>query len=194
MDSKQEAQIHIRKAKQTDAGAIVPLLLMAMEEIVYKFIGEKSYEKASSFLHQMVLTNANQYSYQNCWVITLNDKVVGAANIYDGADLRKLIAPVALAIKTDFDRPFNPEDETAAGEMYVDCIGVNTDCRGLGLGSKLLSYLVHEYVDKQKKVVGLLVEDGNPQAEKLYLRLGFKQVGTKTLVGKNLKHLQIQPQ
>jgi RimJ/RimL family protein N-acetyltransferase len=38
-----------------------------------------------------------------------------------------------------------------------------------------------------------LVEPENERAKNMYLKLGFKHVGTKTLVGKTLYHLQASP-
>ena len=38
--------------------------------------------------------------------------------------------------------------------------------------------------------VGLLVDKGNPKAEKLYTRIGFKYVGDSSWGGHEMKHLQ----
>lgn len=185
--------MQIRKARPQDAPSIAGLLLLAMEDIVYNFIGEKSYEKAIDFLSNMVMQEANQYSYENCWVIEENRNIIAVACLYDGANLHQLRQPVGHYIQTHFKRNFNPEDETQAGEVYIDCVGVHPNQQGKGIGSKIFAFLIEEYVIKQKQTLGLLVDYDNPKAEKLYLKLGFKIVGEKTLVGKRLKHLQYQP-
>ena len=53
--------------------------------------------------------------------------------------------------------------------------------------------MIDEYVHRQHKILGLLVDDDNPDAKKLYLKLGFKPAGPKILFGKQLAHLQIAP-
>ena len=86
-----------------------------------------------------------------------------------------------------FNRDFSPEDETQAGEFYIDCVGVNTVWQGKGVGSKLFDFLIDEYVHKRKKTLGLLVDNNNPKAKKLYLKLGFEITGEKILTGKDRK-------
>jgi ribosomal protein S18 acetylase RimI-like enzyme len=118
---------------------------------------------------------------------------VAVAVVYDGAKLHELRAPVAQAVKSMFNRDFNPEDETKAGEYYIDSIGVAPHQQGKGLGEKLLQFLIDAYVYKKNETLGLLVDKENPNAKKLYLKLGFEVVGEKILVGKNMEHLQFKP-
>jgi len=180
----------IRKAKPEDSEAIATYILLAMEDIIYKFIGEKSLEKAKQFLINLISKRANQYSYENCWVIEIENEVVAVVIVYDGAKLQELRKPVAKEIKSMFNRDFNPENETEAGEYYIDSIGVSPNQQGKGLGSKLFQFLIDEYVYKRNETLGLLVDKDNPNAKKLYLKLGFEIVGEKTLAGKKMEHLQ----
>lgn len=182
----------IRNAVPKDAEPIATFLLLAMEDIMYKFIGKEDYEQARNFLLHFVKKKNNQYSYQNCWVVEAENQIIAAVNIYDGARLKQLREPVAQYIKTQFLADFNPEDETQAGEYYIDTLGVKSELQGKGIGAKLLQFLIDEYVVKNKQTLGLLVDEENPKAKKLYMKLGFKPVGNKTLVGKNLLHLQIK--
>lgn len=164
-----------------------------MEDIAYEFIGEKSHEKATEFLDVMVSRKGNQYSYENCWIAENEGGIAGVANVYDGRKLHELRQPVAQYIRENFGRDFNPEDETEPGEIYIDCVGVNPNMQGKGIGSEIFRFLIDEYVIKQGKTLGLLVDNDNPKAEKLYLKLGFQTIKEKTLVGKTLKHLQYKP-
>ena len=181
----------IRKTKPEDSEAIATYTLLAMEEIVYQLIGEKSHEKAKQFLVNLISKKENQYSYENCWAIELENEVAAIAIVYDGAKLQELREPVAKEIKSMFNRDFNLENETEAGEYYIDSIGVSPHQQGKGLGSKLLQFLIDEYVQRNK-TLGLLVDKDNPNAKKLYLKLGFEIVGEKTLAGKKMEHLQFR--
>lgn len=181
----------IRKATPPDAENIAPLLLMAMEDIVFKFIDERDQEKAKKFLLHFIKNEDNQYSYQNCLVAEIGNEVIAAVSFYDGARLATLRQPVIEFIHEHFDENLQPEDETGSGEFYIDSIGVSPDHRGKDIGAKLLQFLIDEYVNKQQKTLGLLVDQENPAAKKLYLKLGFKGAGKIVFAGKLMEHLQI---
>ena len=121
----------------------------------------------------------------------INSEVVAAVNLYDGARLEELRQPVIEHIRREFSQDFKPEDETQVGEHYIDSLGVNTSHRGKGVGSKVLQFLIDEYANKQGKTLGLLVDEENPNARRLYLKMGFKTTGLKFLFGKCMEHLQI---
>ena len=180
----------IRKATVADAPQIAQCLLLAMEDIVFEFIGFHDHEKALDFMLHFSQLKNNQYSYENCWVACVEGKVVAAANIYDGSALQRLRKPVLDYLAKEFDRNFVPEDETQSGEYYIDTLGVLPRHRGKGIGSRLLRFLIVEYLEKQGKILGLLVDKDNPQAIQLYLNIGFKPQMQKTLMGKKMEHLQ----
>lgn len=182
----------IRKATIADSDLLATYLLLAMEDIVYNFIGKKDYSAAKNLLQHFAKQEQNQYSYQNCWVMESVGKIIAAVNVYDGAKLVQLRQPVSQYIQTNFNDDFNPEDETQAGEYYIDSLGVAPEWQGKGIGSMLLKFLIEKYVVQNGETLGLLVDDENPNAKRLYLKLGFKSVGKKILVGKQLEHLQIQ--
>ena len=183
----------IRKASLEDSDAIATYLLLAMEEIVCEFIGQNDPDKAKAFLLHFVQKENNQYSYQNCFVVEESNQIIASVNIYDGSELKRLRAPIINYIETHFSKVFNPEDETQPGEFYIDSLGVHPNEQGKGIGAKLLQFVINQYVKQNNQTVGLLVEEDNPNAKKLYIKLGFEPVGEKMLVGKRLTHLQIKP-
>jgi ribosomal protein S18 acetylase RimI-like enzyme len=184
--------ITVRKATLNDSEIIATYLLLAMEEIVHKFTGEEDPEKAREFMLHFVQRKNNQYSYQNCWVAEDDMEVVAAVNVYNGAQLNELRKPVIEYLRSSFNSDFKWEDETQAGEYYIDSLGVHPDQHGKGIGTKLLQFVIDEYVNRGKQTLGLLVHEENPQAKRLYLKLGFGSAGKKVLFGKNVEHLQIK--
>ncbi|MDR3704709.1 MAG: GNAT family N-acetyltransferase [Paludibacteraceae bacterium] len=180
----------IRKALIKDVDPIAGCMVLAMEDIVYQFMGIKDQEQAVNLLKYFIVQKHNQYSYENCWVMEDDDEVVAAVNVYDGALLEELRTPVREYIQTKFSKEFSPEDETSVGEYYIDTLGVNPDRQGKGIGSKLLTFLIEKYVNKRGETLGLLVDVANPTAKQLYLKLGFKVVGKQMLVGESMEHLQ----
>jgi ribosomal protein S18 acetylase RimI-like enzyme len=183
--------IEIRKATLNDAETIATYLLLAMQDIVYKFIREEDPLQAKAFMLHFVKKEYNQYSYQNCWVAENGKEVLAAVNIYDGADLIELRKPVIQHIQSRFNVDFQPDDETQAGEYYIDSLGVHPSHQGKGIGTTLLAFLIEEYTRKNGQTLGLLVDKDNPSARRLYLNLGFKIAGEKVLFGKYMEHLQM---
>lgn len=181
----------IRKAEINDAEAIANLLFLAMEDILYAFIQERNKGKALVFLNQFTAASNNQYSFENCYVGLIDEQIVACACLYDGALLHQLRQPIKNYIEANYQANFNPEDETQTGEIYLDCLGVDPNQQGKGLGSKMIHFLIDEIVVKKYNTLGLLVDEDNPHAKKLYLNLGFKSVGYQSFVGKRLEHLQI---
>lgn len=182
----------IRQAVHSDSMAIATHLMLAMETILYQFMGKEDYEEAQRLLLHFVSQENNQYSYQNCLVIDNEGEIVAAVNYYDGGELAALRQPVLDYVKTNFNPGFNPEDETQPGEYYIDSLGVASSMQGKGLGTRLLLFLI-DYAKSHHQALGLLVDEKNPEARKLYLKLGFKNIGTKTLLGHQMEHLQVQP-
>jgi ribosomal protein S18 acetylase RimI-like enzyme len=183
----------IRKATKAESQIITEHVFLAMEQILYAFIGMKDHEKAKSFLRYFVEKENNQYSYKNCLVAESENEVKGTLNIYDGGKLERLRAPIIAYIKTHFGIGFHHEEETQEGEYYIDSLGVGKSQQGKGLGSALLKFTIDKYVKNDQKTIGLLVDEDNTNAEKLYLKLGFELVGRKVLTGKKMKHLQLKP-
>lgn len=182
----------IRKATIEDSSIISEHLFLAMEDILYEFIGIKDAKVAKEFLHYFVERESNQYSYQNCLVAESEDGIEGSINIYYGGKLDELRSPVVQYIRKHFNAEFTPDDETQQGEYYIDSFGISANKQGKGIGTTLLQYVIHKY-DSKQRTLGLLVDKDNPKAEKLYINLGFKLVGRKVLAGKKMKHLQRKP-
>lgn len=182
----------IRKARIEDAPAITTYILLAMGDIIYQFIGEKDEAKAKGCMLHFVKQLGNQYSYTNCWVLEDKGEIIAAACVYDGAKISMLRAPVLAYLKNEFNRTLTVQDETGEGEFYLDCLGVDPSHQGKGAGSKMLLFLIEEYVKKQHLALGLLVDENNPEAKRLYLKLGFEVAGYKTFAGKKMEHLQLR--
>lgn len=181
----------IRKATIKDAPEIANYILLAMGDIVYQFIGRKDDKKAKEFMLYFAAGTNNQYSYENCWVAEDHGKIIAAVCIYDGGKINQLRSPILEYVKNEYDNTLVLEEETQEGEFYIDSLGVDPDQQGKGIGSKLLQFLIGEYVTRLQQTLGLLVDGENPNAKRLYLKLGFKVINQKNFAGKKMEHLQI---
>ncbi len=179
----------IRKADKTDAKQVTPLMLSAMQEVVYKIIGEEDYSKAVSFLEILFKEEENQYSYQNTLVYEEKGEIVGSLVFYDGAKLHRLREKVEqLAIRL-YGNDIVLEDETTEKELYIDTISVCQNNKGKGIGSELIRYMQENFKTYDKECLSLLVDINNTRAEKLYKKLGFFEVCKVGLAGGVYKKL-----
>ncbi len=184
--------MNIRRALVEDAGAIAALLMLATGEVIRRLIGVENQAKSQDLLLHFVKEEYGQYSFQNCHVAEEAGEIIGTLLSYDGAKLEELRKPFLDYIHEHFNPLAIVEDETQAGEYYIDSLAVSPWHQGKGTGSRLLHHLIQEKTASEFKTLGLLVDKSNPDAKRLYLKLGFKPVGEKVLSGISLEHLQLE--
>lgn len=175
--------IVIREAAKGDAEIVATVVSMALG-------GEPKEHKLYPIFEELAARENAQYSYKNALVATLNGELAGAVVGYDGARLEELRAPLLALIREQFGEPLNIENETSAGEFYVDSLAVMPKYRGRGLGRRLLVAICNKAFEAGYERVGLLVDFKNPGAERLYSSLGFKRVNETTFLGIPMWHMQ----
>lgn len=179
------------------AESIASLIMLAMNhECCQNFAGPShTLEDFHRMMTTLVRRDDSQYSYRNA-MVALDDNttnghpvVAGVIVGYDGADLHRLREAFLQAAKEFLDQDFRGmADETQAGEYYIDSLAVNESYRHQGLATLLLKKLIDQ--KGQRQPVGLLVDKGNPGAERLYRSLGFEYVNDTTWGGHEMRHLQ----
>ena len=140
----------------------------------------------------LVCRTDSQYSYLNTLVaLNAQREVIGVCTSYDGACLHRLRVAFVQGCLARFNRDFgNMDDETAAGELYVDSLAVDARYRGKGIAKTLLKATIEKAKQLQLPAVGLLVDKGNPKAERLYASVGFQYVDDNQWGGHAMRHLQ----
>ena len=186
--------IKITEARKEQAAVIARMIMEAMNhECCQWFAGpEHTLDEFHQLMTQLVEREDSQYSYRNTLVaMTENNEIAGVCVSYDGANLHELRQAFIDGAKQTFGRDYsNMEDETTAGELYIDSLCVSNSHRGQGIATKLLRATI-EKGQRMNLPTGLLVDTGNPQAERLYKRIGFTFVGENTWGGHPMRHLQI---
>lgn len=182
MHTSQLPEITIRKAAIGDAELIATVVCMAVgygrEHPIYPVFRELAQREVA------------QYSYRNTLVAEVDGVAAGALVGYDGAQLKELREPIFGLLERHLDSPPKIEDETEAGEFYLDSLGVLPRFRGLGVGRRLLTTMRDKAFAAGHERVGLLVDFDNPRAEQLYTSLGWRRVGEKRFLGHPMWHLQ----
>ena len=186
--------IAIRKARPSDAPALAELIMEAMSPECCAFFYGADHTAADfrHFLTTLASRPNTQYSYENALVAVDNDNVAGAAVSYDGAQLHALRAPFIEGMSNLFLRDFQHfGDETQAGELYLDSLAVFPPYRHRGIASQLLRATAAKGNSLLLPAVGLLVDEGNPNALCLYLSVGFKFKDFSSWGGHKMRHLQM---
>lgn len=164
-----------------------------MEDLACFFVQEKNPTLAIPLFELFFQRTGNQYSYENTLVYEIDQQIAGSLTGYDGAYLQQLREPFLKYIADHYQvNDFQPEDETEAGEFYIDTIGVSPHFQGRGIGSELIQASLEKAANLNHKKVGLLVDLENPLAKKLYSRLGFHSRGIKEFMGGKYEHMQIE--
>lgn len=190
--------ILIRPAITDDAPAIASLIIQAMtEECCAYFHGPNhSIDDFREMMIGLVKREDSQYSYRNTiCAITVQGEVVGISVSYDGSrlhTLRQVFLETALHT-FGIDHSGIP-DETQAGELYLDSLAVKPSYQGQGIATKLLKATNEKAKQLGCGPLALLVDAGNPRAERLYLRCGFEYAGSNSWGGHPMKHLILREQ
>ncbi len=186
--------MEIRNASKSQARSIARLIMQAMSDDCCRHFMGPGYELSDfeEVMTSLVCREKSQYSYLNTLVaLDADGQPCGICVSYDGARLQELRQAFVDAMRVHFGRDFSRiDDETAAGELYVDSLAVREDARGKGIATALL----HAVMDKAKSLgvahVGLLVDKDNPRAQRLYARVGFEYVNDTAWGGHPMLHLQ----
>lgn len=144
-------------------------------------------------ISKLVEMEDSQYSYQNTLVgMTTSGILAGVVVAYDGANLKRLRKRFINEAIVEFGIDYSGMDaETSEGEFYIDSLAVSSNFRGKKFATRLLEAAIQRAKELGHTKVGLLVDKGNPLAEKLYARLGFKFVNDTIWGGHAMKHLQL---
>lgn len=182
----------IREARQEEASVVARYIMMAMtDDCCLHLAGPgNTLDDFHRLMTKMAAMEQTQYSYRNALVAAdAEGTVVGACVAYDGASMKLLRETFLSHLLSDLGHDFQfAEDETQPGEYYIDTLAVSPQHRHQGIATRLLHAAIGR-ATASGLPAALLVDVGNPNAERLYRSLGFEEVGTKTWGGHGMKHL-----
>lgn len=179
-------------AKPEQASEIATLVMLAMNhDCCQNFCGNQhTLDEFHRMMTGLVNMDESQHSYRNTLVAMDNEgKIAGACVVYDGKDLKRLRKAFFQAARTHLDQDFEGMlDETGPEEYYIDSLAVKPEFQKRGIATLLLQAVIKRHGGQ--KPVGLLVDKGNPKAERLYNRVGFVHVDDSEWGGHAMRHLQ----
>ena len=210
--------IEIREATKNQAPEIASLIMMAMtDDCCLYFCGDgygledltsgracsRSAEQASllssllladfrKMMMMLVEREDSQYSYKNILVALDGENVVGISVSYDGGKLHQLRHAFIESAKEYISKDHSGmDDETQAGELYLDSLAVLPEYRRRGIAKRLIEATKDKADSMGLPCVGLLVDKGNPSGEALHSSVGFRYANDNMWGGHPMKHLTL---
>ena len=185
-------KVHIVEGTKDQAAEIARLIMTAMtDDCCLYFCGDGfGLNDFHKMMTMLVERENSQYSYRNTLVAMDGDKVIGISVSYDGARLHELRRAFIEAAKKYIGKDHSGmDDETQAGELYLDSLAVLPEYRRQGIARKLLKGTKERANRLGLPCVGLLVDKDNPIGEALYTSIGFCYINDNQWGGHPMKHL-----
>ena len=183
----------IRFAKKEDAQEIAPLILVILNDMELPFLQKYGKEKTIEILEEAIMDPDYRYSYTRGIVEEIDGKIAGVAFGYTDEEEPFIDKPLEVILEkhgiTDKEQLF-VDQETFPKEWYLESISVSEAFRGQGIGSHLLEALPKLAKKTGRNVIGLSVDEQNPNAKRLYERHGFKVVGKRKISDHLYDHMQ----
>ena len=184
--------IKIKKATRVQALEIARMIMMAMtDDCCLHFCGEGyGLEDFRKMMTKLVEQDDSQYSYMNTYVACDGNKIVGISVSYDGGKLHTL-RRIFLKLSKEYIGKDNSgmDDETQAGELYLDSLAVLPEYRRQGIARQLIMATKKRADELNLPCVGLLVDKANPVGEAFYESVGFHYSNDSHWGGHEMKHL-----
>src|SRR5690625_4934699 len=121
-----------------------------------------------------------------------NGNILGSITTYDGGKLEEYRDKLLNHIEQEYNVVnLKLEDETQAGELYIDTLSVSPKAQGKGVGSRLIKVAIHKAREEGYKYIGLILEMGNTNAKQLYEGRGITVVGKKALRNAQYELMQV---
>ncbi len=184
-------RIALRAARPEDVDAAVPLIHSSGPDAFNYVFGH-----AMGFLRRAYLDGAGEFGYRNQTVAVSNDNVVGIGATYSAdvgpaftaAAARQILrhygsrAPGVIMRGLRAERVVRPPGN---GLQYIAHVGVVESMRSRGIGRTLVEHFLEVGRKRGRLTAELDVAVTNPDAQRLYERLGFRVTAERTSTLRN---------
>lgn len=163
----------IRQARKEDAHAVVPLIALAIEDLIYPLTGQSTEHEALATLERYYLEENNRFSYDLIAVDEQDDQIAGMILCYYGKDMKQLYSSCEQEISERLGKEITFDLEADEDEYYIDALAVHPHYQGKGIASALMLYSEQRAISDGVYKIGLNVDFENPNAEQVYKKKGY---------------------
>ncbi len=189
-----QLKIEVRKARPTEGRFIARCVMSAIGMPVFSKEFSKENFEMLEVLSEVCAQPDTLYSYRNTIVATVGDIPVGALTAYSGAMYPQMKEKTFAMVKekTGFEYKAQWDDETGAGEYYLDSLCVLPSFRGHHIGSLLVSQALETAEGLGFPLAALIVESEAKGLQEMYAKCGFTPAGKKFCFGKDFIRMVCQ--
>lgn len=181
--------MNIRKAEKKDVKGIIPLLIMALDEMKTIFSGCENEEEIAAKYEEFFLLEEGRYSYKNFNVCEDKNEIAGIIVVYYSDDREKLDNVLLRelnkngVIKKEFEKEFYEN------EYYIDSLAVKSNHQGRGIAKRLM-----EFAEKNGRTLGhekmsLLVHSEKEKPYSIYKKMGYEEDTKIVAYGETYRHM-----
>lgn len=174
----------LRPAEEADIPDLARLFIMAADGIVDALYHGVDPTVPTEKLFEWRFSQVGSVkSYQHCWIAQRGPRAIGMVHAYPIDGLAEAPAdPRLTADRLAVLAPIAALDEEACGSYYINVVSVYPDCRGGGVGNRLLVRAMSDAKQQGFFESSLVVFEQNSRAVALYRRLGFEIVSRRPVV------------
>jgi len=177
-------KVEFRKCIPKDMDKAVPLIY-ASGPTAFSYVFKNKKNSATDFLKYAFQRQGGEFSYDNHYALILNGELVGVGSVFNGKRAKQFTKKDFLNIVNFYQINSLPvlikglKTEQIIklpkkNEICIAHLGIAENYRELGLGRKLIAFLMQASNPKSINRFVLDVSKENPKAQSLYERLGFK--------------------
>ena len=172
-----DGKILLRRATKADARFIAENVLRALHI-------DETDDSHIEHLADISRREDTLYSWRNSTIALYDGIPAGLMVAYDGARYRRMrdvtFPMIRIYVGDDYD---SMDDETCAGEFYLDSLSVLPEFQRRGIASALIQEMFRLRDEAGIPLATILVDPENDTAYRLYTRNGFHHDGQITVFG-----------
>lgn len=173
--------ITFRQATADDAGALAELINFAGEGLPF-YLWERMAEAGETAWdvgRRRARREEGSFSYRNATVAEMDGRVVGCLIGYPLPDAPEAIDPDTMP---PMFVPLQELENLAPATWYVNVLAAYPECRGHGLGTRLLALAEKLAAETGCGGMSIIVSDANTGARRLYERCGYARRAARPMV------------
>ena len=180
----------LRRATEADVPDLARLLIIAAHGIIDALYHDLVPGVPTEKLFEWRFAQAGSVqSYEYCWVAQQGPRTIGMLHAHPIDGLADAPSdPRLTADRLAVVAPFAALDEQARGSYHINAVAVSPECRGGGIGNRLMALATSEAQRQGFAELSLIVFEQNSRAVALYRRLGFEIAGRSPVVPHPLVH------